>query len=303
MSESVFVTGGTGFIGRNVLERLVEKGYDVTALEHSRGLPDEPWTDAIDLIEGDVTDLDSLPTLDQTDAVIHLAGAVSVKQSIEKPNHSLDVNISGTKNVIEQARLSGVRRFMYLSSAAIYGNPDNIPISESQVPDPLHPYAAGKLAGEHIAEAYVNTYNINVDIARAFTTYGPGQASDNLIPEVINQLQQSPDTLELGNLSPTRDFIHVADVAAALIKILSQEDEGVSRYNVGTGQETQVREVVELLRDLIHPDATIQTTSSRDESVEIPRLVADCRRLRDLGWEPKYNLEAGMKQIVENYST
>ncbi|WP_224447188.1 NAD-dependent epimerase/dehydratase family protein [Haloprofundus salilacus] len=314
MTESVLVTGGSGFIGRHVLEELRDAGYGVAALTHASPLPDRPGFEAVDAVDGDVTRFESLPSFEPYDAVVHLAGVVSVGDSLERPRRTYEVNTTGTVNVFERARADDVGSVVYGSSAAIYGIPDELPITESQSVEPLHPYAASKLAGEQVAKATANAYELDVAVVRPFTTYGPGQRSDNLIPHVVSQLQSGADVLELGNLSPTRDFVYVRDVASAIRTVVDSDrqaaDEGTTDdsptaadstadvYNVGSESETSVREVVERLRSLMESDASIESTKKRDERVEIPRMVADCSRLKRLGWRPEFDLESGLEQTI-----
>lgn len=302
MSDSVLVTGGAGFIGSHVLGELEEAGYAVTALTHASSLPDRARIATTETVDGDITRLETLPTFEPYDAVVHLAGAVSVGDSLDDPKRTYEVNTTGTVNVFERAREGDVETAVYVSSAAVYGVPEELPITESQSVEPLHPYAASKLAGEQVAKATANAYELDVAIARPFTTYGPGQRSDNLIPQVISQLREGVDVLELGNLSPTRDFVHVQDVASAVRILIDSERPTTGVYNVGSEQETTVRDAVEYIRKLMGSDAEIRSTQKRHERVEIPRMVSDCTRLKNLGWQPEFDFESGLEHTVNQES-
>ncbi|GAA0249490.1 NAD-dependent epimerase/dehydratase family protein [Haladaptatus pallidirubidus] len=299
MSDSVLVTGGSGFIGRHVLKELESAGYSITALTHSSSLPDYPEITTAETVSGDITRLETLPAFDSYDIVVHLAGIVSVDESLRNPKQTYDVNTTGTVNIFERSREGNVDVVVYISSAAVYGIPEQLPISETHPVDALHPYAASKLMGEQIAKATSNAYELDISVIRPFTTYGAGQQSDNLIPEVISQLQEGVSVLELGNLSPTRDFVHVRDVASAIRTIIDSNQATMDVYNVGSEQEVTVRKVVEYIQELMDSDAEVKSSDKRDKKVEIPRMVSDCSRLKNLGWQPTVNLESGLKQTIK----
>lgn len=298
MSDAVLVTGGAGFIGRHVLRELDDAGYTASALTHTSSLPERAEDTVVETVAGDITRFDTLPTFEPYDVVVHLAGAASVGESLADPRSAYEVNTTGTVNVFERAREGDVETAVYVSSAAVYGVPEELPITESEPVDALHPYAASKLAGEHVATATANAYELDVAIARPFTTYGPGQQSDNLIPQVISRLREGADVLELGNLSPTRDFVHVHDVASA-IRTIVERDPAADVYNVGSEEETTVRSAVEHIRELMGSDAEIESGEKRDERVEIPRMVSDCTRLRELGWRPEFDVESGLEHTID----
>lgn len=302
MAESVLLTGATGFIGSRLVGRLRRSDYNVTALVHETPPPSadgDRWTD-VEHVSGDVTAFESLPDFSGYEAVIHLAGAVSVEASISQPRRYFRLNALGTQHVVERARLDGVERILYLSSASVYGDPVRLPIDETHPLQTQHPYAASKLAGEHVLEAASHAHGLLGASARGFTVYGPDQQSDNLVPEVIRQVNADRQVLELGNLNPTRDFVYVDDVADALFTILEQHEKGYQVYNVGSEEESSVRDVVACIADIMGVDLEVTSSAtSRDDDVEIDRMVADCSRLRRLGWSPDHDLYTGMKKTVE----
>lgn len=298
MSERVLITGGTGFIGEQLVSRLAEGSREIAVLKHTQPFSESVQTSDVRVVKGDVTEFETLPSFEEYDTVVHLAGKISISDSVDNPSTTFKINIHGTENVLERTRLDDVNKFLYLSSASVYGNPETLPIPEEAATNPLHPYAASKLAGENMLEAYTHSYEMNSASARVFTVYGPGQKSDNLLPEVTQQLEKGTDTIELGNLKPTRDFIYIEDVAEAIVILLNNLEEGYEVYNIGSGNETSVEEIVRQVLIATGSTATIAPNTGRKDEIEIERMVSDCTKLRNLGWEPKYDLEKGIQATV-----
>lgn len=300
MSEHVLITGGTGFIGSHLANRLAQTNRQITVLEHDTGTNKGDLAEDIQTVKGDITERSKIPSLQEFDSVYHLAGVVSVSESLEKPYLTYSVNTEGTQNILERARNDCVDDFLYLSSAAIYGQPEQLPIGESHPIQPTHPYAATKAAGENLVRGYGAAYDLDTTIARAFTVYGPGQSEDHLIPTVIEEAI-SGGPIRLGNMYPTRDFVHVEDVVSAL-ETLTSQDTKYDVYNIGSGQESSVRDVVEtILNELGTPELeTISEDIGRSSEVEIERMVSDNSRIREIGWAPKYDLRKGIKDTVQS---
>lgn len=303
MSEDVLITGGTGFIGSHLASKLNTDNRNVTVLNRESDNKVDMFKN-IQAVFGDVTSKKSLPSFKQFDAVFHLAGIVSVSGSIENPQQTFSVNTVGTQNVLEQCRTDDIDYFFYLSSASIYGEPEELPISEEYSVQPTHPYAATKAAGENLVQGYGAAYNIETTIVRAFTVYGPGQKKDNLIPAVIKQAQTN-NHIQLGNIKPTRDFVHVTDLVRAIEALMAQEKTKYDIYNVGSGQENSVRDVVKtILEELNKTDLKIISEGDgRSQDVEISRMVSDNTRIRNIGWEPEYDLRKGIANTVQAVRT
>jgi len=299
MSEDVLITGGTGFIGSQLARELDTDNRRVTVLARRSDATEQLSSD-IRTIFGDVRFEKTLPSFEQFDAVFHLAGVVSVSGSIKNPQKTFSVNTTGTQNVLEQCRIDDVGHFLYLSSASIYGEPERLPISEEHPVRPTHPYAATKAAGENVVQGDGAAYDIETTIIRAFTVYGPGQTETNLIPTVIKQAQ-TKERIQLGNMDPTRDFVHVTDLVRAIEILSTRKESGCKIYNVGNGQEYSVEKVVEtILKELDKTDLKVTSEGTgRSQEVEISRMVSDNSRSLDLGWSPKYNLETGIKDTIE----
>lgn len=301
MPDSVLVSGGTGFVGSNLVPALSEAGHEVAVLVHTQPNKDE-IPPGVEVHIGDVTNLESLPPFAGYDVVIHLAGVVSVQGSVDDPVGTFRSNTLGAQHVFERARLDDVDEIIYLSSGAVYGNPNYLPIDESHPTECLHPYASSKLAGENVAEAYANAYDISVVTLRGFTLYGPGQDTDNLVPTVIEQIEAGSENVSLGNVEPTRDFTYIDDLTSAIVTVIQECDGQYEVYNVGSGNETTVRDLVNEIIEQIDPEVTIESEKeARASDIEIQRMVADVSKLRRLGWEPEFDIEGGIEVTVERF--
>lgn len=301
MLDSILVTGGTGFVGSNLTLALADVGYEVDVLARSDS-KDEAIPEGVDIHVGDVTELESLPSFGGYDAVVHLAGVVSVQGSVDNPVETFRTNALGTQHVLERARKDGVDRFVYLSSGAVYGTADYLPIDESHTTECLHPYASSKLAGENIAETYANAYDLSVVTLRGFTLYGPRQDTDNLVPTVIGQIESGADTISLGNLEPTRDFTYIDDLTSAILTVIDEPWNQYEVYNVGSGHETSVRDLVDEIIAQSDCDVTVKSNSDgRASAFEIERMVADVSKLRESGWKPEYDVKRGIEATLKQF--
>lgn len=292
--RSVYLTGGTGFLGGHLRRRLAEAGCPVTVLVSPDSEADPRETETV--VRGDVTDPDTIDVADH-DIVVHLAGLTSVDAAISDPTPTWRVNANGTQTVLEAARQADTERVLYASTASVYGIPESLPIDERHRLDPVEPYGASKLAGDRLAVSYARTYGLPVVVPRLFNTYGPGQPRHNVIGSIVAQALDG-DTVELGNTSPSRDFTYISDVIEALVLLVTDGTTGET-YNVGSGTETTIGELAERITDLVDHEVAVVSTSDRKRLADIPRHVADAGKLRELGWEPTTDLETGLAATID----
>lgn len=298
MAKQILVTGGAGFVGSNLVPALVDRGYEVDILSRS-GTSSASVPETVSVLSGNVCQPDTLPSFEAYDSVIHLAGLVSVGQSIDNPVKTTKTNTLGTQQVLERARKDGVDNCIYLSSGAVYGNPEYLPIDESHPTECLHPYAASKLSGEHIAESYAHTYGLSIVTLRGFTLYGPRQQSDNLVPSVISKLADNPDKIVLGNLDPTRDFTYISDLVSGIICVLEKSIDTYEVFNIGSGNETTVEEMIDEIIRTTGQEVTVESEDSgRSSDIEISRMVADTTKLEQLGWTAEYDIQTGVEKTL-----
>ena len=221
------------------------------------------------------------------DCIYHLASDISIQYSIENPTKTYTNNLIGTLNVLEVARVLGIKKVVFSSTAAIYGSTSE-PCVETDRPDPLNPYSVSKLAGENLMKMYNDLYGIETVSLRYFNVYGPRQAYKGQYAPVIGIFQKQknegkPLTI-VGDGGQSRDFVHVADVAAANIFVSETNTIGV--FNVGTGVEYTINQIA----DLTNNSAGRTTIPSREG--EARRSISDSSKLRNIGWQPRISLEA-----------
>tara|TARA_Y100000766_G_C18897798_1_gene601835 strand:- start:143 stop:1084 length:942 start_codon:yes stop_codon:yes gene_type:complete len=284
------VTGGAGFIGSNLVSMLLERGDTVVVIDNeSANTHDEVyWNSNAINIKGDITDFKLLKNAcTDADCIYHLASDISIQYSIENPTKTYTNNLIGTLNVLEVARVLGIKKVVFSSTAAIYGSTSE-PCVETDRPDPLNPYSVSKLAGENLMKMYNDLYGIETVSLRYFNVYGPRQAYKGQYAPVIGIFQKQknegkPLTI-VGDGGQSRDFVHVADVAAANIFVSETNTVGV--FNVGTGVEYTINQIA----DLTNNSAGRTTIPSREG--EARRSISDSSKLRNIGWQPRISLEA-----------
>ena len=295
---SVLVTGATGFVGPYLVQALIEKGARVKILSLSEGdVPSNLRSDDLEIVTGDITKSETLDGVTNgVDLVFHLAAISNVDHAIQNPVTTYDVNVRGTQNLLEEVRKNPVHKFIYVSSSHVYGVPQYIPVDEKHPIAPREPYSASKAAAENIVNGYSGAYGINTAVVRPFNIYGPGQNESFLIPSIFKQASGS-DVIEVGNVEPTRDFTYITDVVAGFLKIA---ESGSGVYNIGSGVEVKVGDIVRKIVEIVNPDIEIRSVIDRQRSggVEIPRLCADVSRLKGIGWEPTIGIDEGLNKIV-----
>ena len=293
------VTGGAGFIGSNVVKLLVDEGWDVSVLDNlSTGYPENLEGLDVDLVEGDVRDREIVPRLCQgRDAIFHLAASIGNAKSLALPQEDADVNAVGTVNVLEAARQAGVRRFVYSSSAGIFGELQAGAIREDHPQEPISPYGVSKLAGEKQTLCFARLYGMIGVCLRYFNVYGVHQRYDaygNVIPIFASRLLAGEALTIFGDGEQTRDFVNVKDVARANVRAATRAARsGV--YNVGSGTAITVNELARAVQDAAGLTARIVFAEPRPGDVRHCR--ADIAKLRgDLGLEPDSNIRAGLRE-------
>lgn len=297
--QTVLVTGGAGFIGSHIADALVEENEVRVLDDFSTGNPANV-PDGATLVEGDVRDSDALGVaMDGADLVFHEAALVSVPDSVERPAESHDRNATATVELLEAARREDAR-VVLASSAAIYGQPESVPITEDHPKEPSSPYGLDKLALDQYARLYHDRYGLETVALRYFNVYGPRQSNGPYSGAITTFLEQAragrPLTVE-GDGEQTRDFVHVSDVVGANLAAARTDDVGTA-VNVGTGESVTIRELAETIRDVTDADVDIVHTDPRPG--DIRRSCPDCSRAREvLRYEPSVSLQEGITDLVD----
>jgi len=295
-NKNLLITGATGFVGPYLVEELHEKNARIKVLSLNKS--QNRFDDAIIQIGGNIIDPGSLQNvMKDVDIVFHLAAISNVNYAIAHPRETFETNATGTLNLLEEARKNDIAKFVYISSSHVYGVPQYLPMDEKHPIDPHEPYAASKATGEMLVKIYGLNYGLQTAIIRPFNMYGPGQSGDFIIPSIISQALQK-DIIELGNLSPTRDLLYITDAIEGMLAI-AQQGEGI--YNIGSGKETSIKEVVETIINIIDPAKKYVSVESRRRSnaIDIPRMCADISRLNKLGWSPVVDLKDGLRKTIK----
>ncbi len=302
--RTVFVTGGAGFIGMHVVPMLLERDYRVRIFDNMfRGDRDEVGklvaTGDVELIDQDVRYGGAVQNaMKGCEAVIHLA-AVSINKSVADPYESVDINMVGNHNVFAAAADQGVRRLVFASSASVYGDPKKLPMHEDDELSPLTPYCIAKRSGEDLLGFYQRTKGLSWVALRFFNVYGPGQKTTayytSVINHFVNRLRNGLPPVIDGKGEQSMDFIHVTDIARAVVAAVDSERDNVP-VNVGTGIDTSVADLAKILINAVGVDVEPQF-NPRD--VLVSRRAADITRAKEvLGWEPTISVEDGMTELV-----
>ena len=302
---NVFVTGGAGFIGSHVTNKILDAGHEVTVYDDLSKGYQEYVDPRAKFVKEDLEDFEKLrKSILGHDAVIHLAAESIIKDSIDDPKTHLQKNINNAINLLEAMRLAGIDKIIFSSSAAVYGETGEKPVSEDVLKSPLQPYGSSKLAIEVILSAYHHSFGINSTSLRYFNVYGPRDDQLPVTRAVPNwfksTLTNRPVTLYWDG-KQLRDYIFVKDVAS--VHLLALENcTGLNYYNIGSGTGHTMREILESVFKAA--GKTVPITDGGERPGDPNRLVADTRKIgKELGWQPKYSLEQGMAETYDFYRT
>ena len=305
--ERVLVTGGAGFIGSHIVDRLMIEGANVRVLDDmSDGSKSNilQWMEnpKFELIKGDIRDQDAVnASLGDINIVFHQAAKVSIPLSVKQPHLVLSVNTMGTAILLEACRKLDVKKVVVASSSSVYGDSVALPKVETMATEPISPYAVSKLGAEHMAIAYYHTFGLNTTALRYFNVYGPrqrGGAYAGVISLFIKNALAGEALIIEGDGLQTRDFTYVKDVAESNKLAALCKDAKGNVYNVGSGVQTTIEEIASQI---------LANTGSKSEKTYAPPRVGDVRHSlaslekakRDLCYEPKTKIKEGIKDTVE----
>lgn len=309
----IAVTGADGFIGSHLVESLVVAGARVRAMAEYNSIGSWGWLDRlpadvmanVDVVLGDVRDAGSvLEFMRDAEVVYHLAALIAIPYSYRAPRSYVDTNVSGTLNVLEAARTLGTPRLVVTSTSEVYGTARTVPITEAHPLQGQSPYSASKIGADKLAESYYLSFELPVVTLRPFNTFGPRQSARAVIPTIITQLAAGERTVNLGSLTPTRDFTFVKDTAAAFLAVGGAPAEAVVGrvLNAGTGVEISIGDLARLIGRLMDREVELQQQDERlrPDASEVMRLVCDSSALRAAtGWGPRFDLEAGLRETIQ----
>jgi len=304
----VLITGADGFIGSHLVEAMAINGYKVRAFVFYNSFNSWGWLDKspleikerIDVFSGDIRDSYGVKeAMKGCDAVIHLAALIAIPYSYHSPETYIDTNIKGTLNILQAAKELKIKKVIHTSTSEVYGTAKYVPIDENHPILGQSPYSASKIAADQLAYSFYSSFDVPVTIARPFNTFGPRQSARAVIPTIISQIASGVENIQLGALSPTRDFNYVEDIVKGFISILESEKTNGEIINIGSGYEISIRDTVHLIANLMNINVVISEDISRirPKLSEVERLLADNTKAKKiLNWSPKYHGEEGLKR-------
>ncbi|MDG5786693.1 SDR family NAD(P)-dependent oxidoreductase [Evansella sp. AB-P1] len=309
--EKILVTGGAGFIGSHVVDRLIKKGKKVIVVDNLSSGNEENINNSnnVRFFQIDITDSENLKALfvqhKDIEGVIHLAAQSKVTPSVENPLEDATININGTINLLDLSNKHGVKNFVYASSAAVYGHTETLPIQEETPASPLSPYGVSKYAGEEYVKAYGRLYGMNVSALRFANVYGPRQTASTeagVITIFIEQLLRKEQPVIYGDGEQTRDFIYVDDVVSAVISCLINDGPSTHNpaFNVSTGEETSINQLLTVLCDVFNIDFNPNYEAERPGDIKYSYLSNE-KLTSKYQWSPKTQLGEGLKNTVDYY--
>ena len=315
-NQTILVTGGAGFIGSHLCEKLLKKKYRVICLDNFNAFLYNPKLkkDNISkiknypnfiLIKGDILNeklLKKIFSEQKIDKIIHLAALAGVRPSLDYPKKYEEVNVKGTINLLEKAKEANIKQFIYASSSSVYGKSSKIPFSENEKNlIPISPYGASKLAGEVFCQTYYQLYNIPITILRFFTVYGPRQRPEMAIHRFIRLMEQKKSIPIYGKEDSSRDYTYINDIVEGIIKSMEVTSK-IEIFNLGNSKPIKLKELVKNIGNNLGVIPKIKKLPFQQGDVLM--TFADIGKAkRILGWAPETFLDNGIKEFIEWYKS
>ena len=307
-NQTVLVTGGGGFIGSRLCERLVQSGATVRAFVRYTSRAEigllrflEPdILKKVEIIRGDLRDFSAVEQASRgVDIVFHLGALISIPYSYVHPVETVQTNVLGTLNILEACRKSGAK-LVHTSTSEVYGTALRVPIDEDHPLQGQSPYSASKIGADKLVESYFRSFGLPTVTVRPFNTYGPGQSTRAVIPTIITQALAG-GVVRLGNLDAIRDFTYLDDTVEGFLLTAQADTWNGETYNLGSGEEISIGAIAALIFRLMGKQAEIQLEKNRlrPEKSEVLRLISDNRKAKlELGWQPTVGMEEGLRRTI-----
>jgi len=306
----VLVTGGAGFIGSHLVDKLMAEGYEVAVLDDlstgkSENISQHDSDSKFSFVRGDITSKEDVQkSLEGVDAVVHEAALTSVPLSIEKPELVNKVNVEGTKTLLEESASAGVKRFVYASSCAVYGEVNELPIHEDAALKPMSPYGESKLAAEAQCKSFYDERGLETVCLRYFNVYGPRQTFGpyaGVILHFLERLKANKPPIIHGDGEQTRDFVYVNDVVRGSLLALTRKEAAGQVINIGTGAATSINQLCGAVLK-ITGRTDLEPVHEEARPGDIRRSRADLSKAEEiLGYQPRVPLEEGLRELIEGF--
>lgn len=320
--RTILITGGAGFIGSHLSEKLLKEGNKILVIDNFNNYYDPAIKrnnveevkktciennislDNYKVFEGDIRDNEFLKEVfsNKIDSIMHLAAMAGVRPSIQDPALYYDVNITGTVNLLERCREAGVKQFVFASSSSVYGNNEKVPFAESdRVDNPISPYAATKKSGELLCHTYHHLFDMNIACLRFFTVYGPRQRPDLAINKFTSLILEDKEIPFYGDGTTSRDYTFVEDIVAGIIasiNYVNTEDKVFDIFNIGGDKTVSLTEMVETIEEVLDKKAKINRLPMQPGDVN--RTCADITHSKKvLGYNPQTTFREGIKKFID----
>jgi len=299
------VTGGAGFIGRHCVKSLLEKNFQVTIFDNfsnsSEDMVSDLLNDGANLVKGDITVQDEVSkVISGHDVVIHLAAKNSVEESIKFPEQTFATNVDGTKNILESCVKHNIKNLIATSSAAVYGETQNLPISENHKTSPSSPYGESKLKMEQLIQSFSKKHNLNSIIFRIFNVYGKGQSPEyaGVITKFLEKISKNESLEIFGDGLQTRDFISIYDVGDAInLSISNMGEKRGNVFNIASGKSISILDLAKLILLISKKNPEIIHSPLKSRDIIFSQANIDLAK-KELGFFPKIELKQGIERLV-----
>jgi UDP-glucuronate 4-epimerase len=308
----ILVTGGAGFIGSHVVRGLLQTGTTVAILDDFNDFYDpqikranvKAFNGQAEVIEADIRDASAMKDVvgrGDYDSIIHIAARAGVRPSVQNPSAYIETNVVGTYNLLDAARLAGVGQFLLASSSSVYGMAGKVPFSEDlALPQTLSPYAATKLAAEHLCGSYSHLYELAVVVMRFFTVYGPAQRPDLAIHKFTDSIYRGRPIQQFGDGTTRRDYTYVDDIVQGVLGALKYRRTAFEIFNLGENQTTTLTDLIVSIENALGKKAIIEHLP--EQQGDMPLTCADIDKARALlGYHPRVKISEGIPKFVDWY--
>ncbi len=305
MFMRILVTGGAGFIGSHVAEKLLEQENEVVILDNFNNYYSadlkrknlEKIKDRITLLEADILEMERVKeAVKNCDSIIHEAAQAGVRISVKQPLKTSRINITGTLNVLQAAKEEGIKKVVFASSSSVYGKIHHLPFDEDHPKEPISPYGVSKLAGEHYCRVFSELYGLEIPMLRYFTVYGPRIRPDLAINKFMHNAMKNQPLEIYGDGKKSRDFTYISDIVEGTILALNKGK--TTPYNLGGGNKVTVLELAQKIKEITNSSSEL--VFSGDVQGDVQHTSSNTEKAKkELGWQPKVHIDDGLRKYYE----
>ncbi|MGI0058011.1 MAG: NAD-dependent epimerase/dehydratase family protein [Nitrosarchaeum sp.] len=288
--DPILISGTNGFLGSHLAQFFIKNHTKTYGIFH--GSSQNP---NVEKIHDDISSIQNMPN--DVSTILHFAALTDIQICEKNPNQCFDINVNGTRNMLELARKND-SSFIFASSSHVYGKPSSLPINENFSLNPLSIHAKSKVKAESICEEYTKLYGMKIIIIRIFSIYGPRSPPYSIISRVINQILKN-QKIVLGNINTKRDFLHISDFLSAIDILIKKNLSGCSKFNIGYGKSFSIKELSTKLLEISQKNLSIESEPHLIRNNDIEELVCDNSKLKQLGWTPKLTFDEGLTQVFQ----